>query len=192
VSSDNNPAIQVEANRRLGVPVRLTGREVSSARGHDIDMRKMRAAATAYAKQHVVGIYTNQQTSLCLGVRAGGIGQAIQHHSGPDKMRAIAALPDIARSGTVVYDGKNPKNPRNRLVVVASQVDIGDQAFIVSAGFRVDANGRLFYDHEMLDIKRADARLSSQSGAAALPGSTPSSVSARLNDYTIRFLAQTR
>jgi len=93
--------------------------------------------------------------------------------------------------GVVVYDGKNPKNPRNRLVVLASQVNIGGEVFIVSAGFRDDANGRLFYDHEMLDIKRAEARLSSQSGAAASPGSTPSSASARLNDYTIAFLAQT-
>jgi len=191
VLSRNHSNIQFAAQRRLGPPIMLTGREISSAQGHGINMRQMRTDAMAYAKKYVVGVLMNPKTCLRLEIRAGGIRQAIQHNSGPDKLRAIAALPDMARSGTVVYEGVNPKVPRNRLVVIASQVDIGGELFIVSMGFREDANGRLFYDHEMLDAKRAEARLSSRSGAAALSGSTPSSASARLNDYTVSFLAQT-
>jgi len=37
---------------------------------------------------------------------------------------------------------------------------------------------------------RAEARLSSQSGAAALPGSAPASASTRRNDYTLSFMTR--
>lgn len=49
---------------------------------------------------------------------------------------------------------------------------------------------RLFYDHELLDVQKAEERLSSQVGTAASPGSTPLPSSTRLNEYAIRFSSQ--
>lgn len=166
----------------------LTGIEVSQRGGDSIDMAAMRDDARSYAAQQVLGRYTNDRSGITVEVRS--IEEALQHRSGPDKIRAIAAIPEIVTGGVVVFDSKNPKRPRERLVILAKKVKIGGQDFFVSAGIRGDANGKLFYDHEMLDVKKAEARLSSQSGTAALPGSTPSSASTHLNDYTIAFMTQ--
>jgi hypothetical protein len=178
------------ATARLGAPIKLTGHEISSARGHGIDMRQMRSGAAEYAKKHVVGVFTNKKANLRLKVRSRGINETIHHGGGPDKLRAIAALPEIARSGVVVYDGANPKNQKTRLVVLSKRVDIGGSPFVVTAGFRDSGSGALFYDHEMLDVRSASELLSAKPGSAALPGSLPGGSPARLNDYTTRFLMQ--
>lgn len=102
----------------------------------------------------------------------------------------MAAIPALIREGVVVFDGVNTKRPEQRLIAIAVKVRIKGENFVVTAGMREDSNGRLFYDHELLDIKRVEDRLSSQSGAAALPGSAPSSASTLLNHYTISFMAQ--
>ena len=36
------------------------------------------------------------------------------------------------------------------------QVEINGKAFYVTAGFREDASGKLFYDHELMQIKGAE------------------------------------
>lgn len=90
-----------------------------------------------------------------------GIDETIQHGSGPDKLKAIASIPDVVTNGAVVYDGENPNNPKVRLVAVSKRVDISGKPFVVTAGFKEDANGRLFYDHELLEARRVDG-LSSQ------------------------------
>jgi hypothetical protein len=93
--------------------------------------------------------------------------------------------------GIVVYDGKNPTNERQRLVVVSGKMSIRGEDFFVTAGLRDDAQGTLFYDHELLEVERADG-LSSQSGRNAVSSTTgPAPTSAaHLNDYTIDFLGQ--
>ena len=175
----------------LGPSVKLTGREVSNEQDPGINMKKMRDDARNYVKKHpVAGTYENKKAKLRLEVRESGIEETIQHGGGPDKLRAIAAIPEIVRSGTVVYNGQNPKNIQGRLVVLAKPVDVGGVRFVATAGFRDGGGGSLFYVHEMMDMKRVDDRFISQPGAAALPVSGPAPASTHLNDYTIRFLLQ--
>ena len=67
----------------------------------------------------------------------------------------------------------------------------GFAGFFVTAGLRDGVDGKLFYDHELLEVERADG-LSSQFGrssVSATTGPTPTSA-AHLNDYTIAFLSQ--
>ncbi len=54
-------------------------------------------------------------------------------------------------------------------------------------GMRKDSNGRLFYDHELTEVSRAE-QLTSQLGES-VTGKQPT-LSARLNVYTISFNAQ--
>ncbi len=122
-------------------------------------------------------------------VRPSGIKNALQHGGAPDKLRVFAAIPDVLRDGVVVFNGENPKNPRGRLVVVAARVDILDRHFYVSCGFREDANGRLFYDHELMRVKRVDG-LSSQPGEVGDTEQHPAPASTHLNDMTLQFIAQ--
>jgi hypothetical protein len=70
-------------------------------------------------------------------------------------------------------------------------MNIRGEDFFVTAGLRDCGDGRLFYDHELLEVERADG-LSSQFGrgsVSAATGPTPTSA-AHLNDYTIDFLSQ--
>lgn len=166
----------------------VSGREFgSNFSGEPVDMRALRHAAKEWAKAHIVGKFSNERSGLALEVRAKGIDDATQHGGAADKLRALSAIPELIREGVVVYDGKNPKNPQGRLVVIAGRMKISGRDLYVTAGFRADANGRLFYDHELMELEGAE-RLSSQWGAAdevehPLPP-------AHLNDFTRRFLGQ--
>jgi hypothetical protein len=100
----------------------------------------------------------------CLGklrrYRKSGIEQATQHRGTADKSRAFVATPAVLREGLVVYDGANPKNPRGRLFVVSGLMNIHEIGFDVTAGFREHANKRLFCEHALKDVKRAERQLS--------------------------------
>jgi hypothetical protein len=92
--------------------------------------------------------------------------------------------------GIVVYDGKNPRNDQQRLVVVSGKMNIRGEDFFVTAGLRDGGDGKLFYDHELLEVERADEALT-QSGRVGISGASgPGHRSAHLNDYTIDFLGQ--
>lgn len=179
------------ANRdylRASTTARVTGAEIGVGFDKEpVSMPNMRRAAKKRARENLVGKYRNARSGLCLEVRPAGIDRAIGHGGAADKLRAFAAIPDVLRDGVVVFDGENPKHQRSRLVVVAGKVTIRGTEFYIGAGFREDANGRLFYDHELLEMERAE-RLSSQWGAAQL--SKHPLPSAHLNDYTASFLGQ--
>ncbi len=130
----------------------------------------------------------NQRSGIKLEIRNNGIDQAIQHGSAPDKLKAFAAIKEVVKNGFVVYNGENPKNNKGKLVVISKHVDIASKQYVVTAGFREDANGRLFYDHEMLDIRRVEGLLS-QSSEGQMPRH-PAPASPRLNDYYTKFINQ--
>lgn len=183
-------AAALKEHLRSAVLAKVSGAEIGAGFDQEpVSMPALRDAAREWARSNVAGQYRNAAIGLMLEVRRSGIEQAIQHGGAADKLRAFAAIPDILRNGVVVFDGQNPKQPRGRLVVVAGQVEIRGAAFYGSAGFREDVNGRLFYDHELMEIERAE-RLSSQRGAAL--SSKHPLPSAHLNDFTARFLGQER
>lgn len=175
---------------RNTVVASVTGAEFGAGfDGEPTDIRALREAAKSWAIANIVGEHKNLGSGISLEVHKSGIKNAIQHGGAADKLRAFAAIPSVLRDGVVVFNGANPKNPRGRLVVVAAKVAINARKFYVSAGFREDANGRLFYDHELMRVERADG-LSSQSGEAGVTGHHPAPSSAHLNDMTSAFLAQ--
>ena len=147
----------------------------------------MRVDAREWGKANITGFHTNTRTNITVEIRAHGIKEAVSHGSGPDKLRALAAIPELIRNGVVVFDGKNPKNAEQRLVAIAAKVRIKGEDFVVTAGMREDSNGRLFYDHELMEIESA-GRLSSEPGLTQGKNTAPP---AHLNDITRRFIVQT-
>lgn len=166
----------------------MTGNEVSAVIGTDnASITQMRDDAREWGKANITGFHTNTRTNITVEIRAHGIKEAVSHGSGPDKLRALAAIPELIRNGVVVFDGKNPKNAEQRLVAIAAKVRIKGEDFVVTAGMREDSNGRLFYDHELMEIESA-GRLSSEPGLTQGKNTAPP---ARLNDITRRFIVQT-
>jgi hypothetical protein len=178
-------AAQVIHELKNGKPFIVSGNEFADF-SEPLNMKKLRLEAFVYGEKNIVGQYENKCSGIKLEVRRGGIDEAIQHNSGPDKLKALAAIKDVLVNGYVVYDGVNPKNTRSRLVAISKRVDIGEKQFVVTAGLREDASGRLFYDHELLDTRRAEG-ISSQSSEGLSP-QHPAPTSTRLNDYYRRFV----
>ncbi len=173
-----------------GKPVALTGNEVFQAAGGTLDMKALHSDARKWANANVTGNFTNRRSGIAVEVRPRGIKNSINHGGGPDKLRAFAAIPSLLTDGVVTFLGKNPKKPNTDLIVIAKRVRISDSEFVVSAGIQKDPNGKLYYDHELLDVRRVEG-LSSKSEAAtevAEGASVPTST--RLNDYTVRFMGQ--
>lgn len=180
---------QADAKTLLdGGPVStLQGDEVSSITGTDeASIKQMREDARAWGKDNITGQHTNTRSNITIEIRPRGVKEAVSHGSGPDKLRAMAAIPALIRDGVVVFDGKNPKNSEQRLVAIAAKVRIKGADFVVTAGMREDSNGRLFYDHELMEIESA-GRLSSEPGLAQGKNTAPP---AHLNDMTRRFITQ--
>jgi hypothetical protein len=180
-----------------GAPVAtLQGDEISANRSNEhAALQAMRKQARAWGQAQLVGGYTNQATGQAIEVRAHGIKETLQHGGGIDKIRALAALPALLEHGVLVADATNVKNAAQRMLAFAAKVRIAGNDFIVTAGVREDANGRLFYDHELMDLMPvADAdRLSSQSGPEGQttdPNGNPAPAAPPLNDRTPRAAPQ--
>ncbi|MEQ1560672.1 MAG: hypothetical protein ABL933_17260 [Methyloglobulus sp.] len=153
-----------------------------------VNMDSAREKTREYAYKNVIGAYRNNNSGLELEIRKGGIDETISHGGAPDKLKAFVATPELIKNGFVVYDGINPKNTRNRLVTISKHVEISGKLYAVTAGFREDANGRLIYDHELLDVSRADGFISQRGEGIA--SQQPLAESARLNDYYRRLVGQ--
>lgn len=173
-----------------GEPFIVTGNEFANFSSEPLNMRDLRKKAFEYGSKNVAGIYRNNASGLNFEVRNSGIEQVIQHGSGPDKLKAIAAIPEIIKTGVVTFDGVNPKNKQGRLVTVSKLVVIGSKPFAITAGFREDSNGRLLYDHELFELKRADGISSQPSDKLLL--NHPAPTSTRLNDYYSRFIEKNK
>ena len=106
-------------------------------------------------QENITGWHTNTRTNLMIEIRPRGVKEVISHGSGPDKLRAMAAISALIRDGVVVFDGVNPKNPEQRLVAISAKVRIKGEDFVETAGMWEDSNGRLFYDHELMEIESA-------------------------------------
>ena len=176
---------QIIHELKNGKPFIVSGNEFADF-SEPLNMKKLRSEAITYGESNIVGKYENKYSGIKLEVRRGGIDESIQHGSGPEKLKALASIKDILVNGYVVYDGINPKNKKGRLVAISKRVDISGKSFVVTVGLREDANGRLFYDHELLDTRRAEG-LSSQSSEGLSP-QHPAPTSTRLNNYYIRFI----
>ena len=172
----------------------VTGNEFAPGAGFDrepVDMKALRHAAKAWAHKNIIGTYRNESSGLDLEIRASGVDETIYHGGAADKIRALSGLPQLMERGIVVFDGRNPKNEKLRLVVVSGKMAIRGEDFFVTAGLRDGGDGKLFYDHELLEVERTEG-LSSQSGRGTVSSTTdPAPTSAaHLRDYTINFLSQ--
>jgi hypothetical protein len=153
-------------------PVRISGNEIADLSG-DYDLKAVRRAAKQWAtKNGIVGDFQNVDTDWVVRVSRGGIKSALAHGAGPEKVQAIAALPELLKNGILIHSERNYKGKSLTSHIFASKLVLGDKEFVAGLVVHEDQNGKKFYDHEMSKIKSLDSA-TPQSGVP-LEGEKPS------------------
>uniref|UniRef100_I2Q1C9 Rho termination factor-like N-terminal domain-containing protein n=1 Tax=Desulfovibrio sp. U5L TaxID=596152 RepID=I2Q1C9_9BACT len=138
-------------------PVRLTGNEIADF-AEPNDIRALRREAVAYAtsddfKREVTN--THDQSEIIITPRS--IRSAFSHGAGPEKIQAVAALPEMLERAVPVGSRTVEAQHREKRHFYAAKFAIGDKEYVAGLVVREDANGRRFYDHELSKIESPEA-----------------------------------
>jgi hypothetical protein len=137
-----------------------------------LNMREIRAKvipwmeAQGYFRDDYVNDYTGWDD---IAITRNGVEESLQHFSGPEKIQAFAALPEMLKNGILIRTRPSNKEGQRDMKehIFAAKVDIGDKQKLVGFVVKEDSNGRRFYDHELTEMKNLDG-LSPHAGAAGL------------------------
>jgi len=137
-----------------------------------LDMRKIRAKVIPWldAQGYFRSDYVNDDTGWSgIAITQNGIINSLAHGSGPEKIQAFAALPEMMKHGVFIRTRPSRKDGQRDMKshIFATKINIGDRAKLVGFVIKEDSNGRRFYDHELTEIKNLDG-LTPQAGAAGL------------------------
>jgi hypothetical protein len=134
-----------------GEPVaRLTGRELGD---FGDDVVALRAAARDYYANTLRGTSVENPELGTIHFSQRGGRKALSSSANPLKLKLFPALPEIVRAGRLVESVPN-RDPVRRHNVRAyhrleSTVEIGGNAERVGVTIREDANGRMYYNHNL-------------------------------------------
>ena len=140
-------------------PVKIQGDEISNL-VEPLDMKALRKTAKKWAKENLVGKYDNDDTTTSMTVSKKSIDDAIAHGSGPEKIQAIAAMPGLIKQAKRIYSGPSLHGKPLTSHIFASPLEISGKQFMASVVAHEDANGQVFYDHELMGMKNLDQFLS--------------------------------
>ena len=150
---------------------RITGDEIF-AWVEPLNMREIRAMVIPWME--IQGYfredYVNDDTGWDnIAITQNGIINSIAHGSGPEKIQAFAALPEMIENGVFIRTNPSSKGEQWNVTthIFAAKLDIGDKSKLVGFVVKEAPNGRRFYDHELTEIKNLDG-LTPQAGAAGL------------------------
>ena len=136
-------------------PVRLTGRELGGA---DATTHALRAAALAYAREHLQGrIVFNGPTGWAVAVGRRGINKTLNHGARREHVQAVPALRALLERAVLVFSEANRDAAEARNVpyvhTLLAALVLGRGATAVAYRVRLivkETNeGYRFYDHDL-------------------------------------------
>ena len=155
---------------------RITGNEIELfAQGKSL--REIRESMPDWAREHgITGEHENDDTGWDdVIVSRQGIRDSMEHGAHEEKIKAVAALPQLIKHG--IYLHSEPAHNTRQIGMTshffAAKLDIGEKPFTIGYIIKEDMNGRRFYNHEMESL---GGILPKPSGAA------PTEVEGRLPD----------
>lgn len=148
------PRTEVARQYEAVKPVDLKGDEIADF-SEPLDMRALRRAAM----EHVAGenfrdLVTNAASGNEIIISAKGIRDSFSHGAGPEKIQAVAALPELLERAVPIPEGTERIGQQKTREIYAAKLRIGDKRFLAGLVVRQDANGRRFYDHELSRIEQ--------------------------------------
>ncbi len=165
--------------------VSLTGTEIDPFT-EPLDMRDLRDKARKWAEENLPPAATNPEIGRIIISRA-GIDSTLQHGSGPDKIKSVAAIPALLERGILIHKSPGAGDARPEThYVLAARLDLGGAHYVARLVVREDASGRRFYDHELSAVERL-GRASQRGAASGEAGHTaPSRDSSKILDDLFR------
>lgn len=160
--------------------VRITGEELGTGA-----LPLLRVRARAYADSHFANTTVhNRDDGSEILIPPHGIKTALAHQSGPDKVRAIVAIPQLLERGRKI--GVEPdRRGRPEIKAVhryAARLEIGDRRFDVRLVVREHVDGKRYYDHDLTEIKEPAGE---NSGGSTLASRSPTRPTAGSSQDTI-------
>ncbi|MDQ7830272.1 MAG: hypothetical protein RDU30_00940 [Desulfovibrionaceae bacterium] len=148
-------------------PVSLTGNEIADMSSEPLDIKALRQKAVDFVdspnfRQEVV----NQHDNSTIYITRNGVKGALSHGSGPEKIQAVAAVPDMLERAVPVFSGPHQDGSPGKRIIYAAKMRTPKKTFVVGLVVHEDVNGNRFYDHEMTEMGSLE-EASSQRGAAS-------------------------
>lgn len=149
-------------------PVVLSGKEIADFSGvtKAESLKAFRRKAVEWVRSKLVDPIKNASTRWDIIVTPKGVEDALWHGSGPEKIQAVAAVPDLLKTAVLLGSSPDVRGRPLTYHVFGAPLEIGQRKFIAGLVVREDHTGRRFYDHELSTIESLGA-VSSESGDAS-------------------------
>lgn len=139
--------------------VHLSGSEIA----YNGDIKQFRKDVHAYAKQHVRGIYRNQDTGNLIEITnsrsVGGLKEILRHDSfDEDHLLSVTAIPDIIKNGIYIdsLPNEDTKVATTYMDYYICKLEIGNTDYVVKSVVVTMENGKKYYDHKLTKCKVSD------------------------------------
>jgi hypothetical protein len=162
---------EIKGRYDVTLPVIISGHEID-AFDEPLNMKELRAKARTWAAKQLPRSVTNQETGWKIEVRPSGVRSALAHGSGPVKIQAIAGIGELLKRAVLITTDHRTSGPWLDRHVFAAPLKVGGTDYHVGLVVREDTGGRLFYDHELMEVE-SPSGIPSQAGASPKAEQSP-------------------
>ncbi|CUJ68357.1 LPD5 domain-containing protein [Achromobacter xylosoxidans] len=149
----------------------LTGEELGAA---ELGAKELRDAARAWAAENLKGKnFVNRATGWAVQVSQRGIKESLSRSARISKVQSMVALPGLIEQAILGHSEANRNKQRDpftsQVHTLYAPVEIAGQDYLARLVVKENANGHLFYDHDLSDV--VEAKRPDNTSAVSIPAS---------------------
>lgn len=149
----------------------LTGEELGAA---ELGAKELRDAARAWAAENLKGKnFVNRATGWEVQVSQRGIKESLSRSARVSKVQSMVALPSLIEQAILGHSEANRNKQRDpftsQVHTLYAPVEIAGQDYLARLVVKENANGHLFYDHDLSDV--VEAKRPDNTSAVSIPAS---------------------
>ncbi|MFY2835820.1 LPD38 domain-containing protein [Achromobacter xylosoxidans] len=149
----------------------LTGEELGAA---ELGAKELRDAARTWAAENLKGKnFVNRATGWQVQVSQRGIKESLSRSARISKVQSMVALPGLIEQAILGHSEANRNKQRDpftsQVHTLYAPVEIAGQDYLARLVVKENANGHLFYDHDLSDV--VEAKHPDNTSAVSIPAS---------------------
>lgn len=149
----------------------LTGEELGAA---ELGAKELRDAARTWAAENLKGKnFVNRATGWQVQVSQRGIKESLSRSARISKVQSMVALPGLIEQAILGHSEANRNKQRDpftsQVHTLYAPVEIAGQDYLARLVVKENANGHLFYDHDLSDV--VEAKRPDNTSAVSIPAS---------------------